>query len=142
MLSNYIKIAWRNLVRNKIFSAVNISGLALGMACSLLIILWLKDERSMDGFHANGDYLYQVYEGQSYDGKTDAGYTTQGLLAEELKKVIPEIQHASGLEYAAQPGTPNTFGVGTTAGKMEGCYAGTDFLSMFSYPLLLGDPQT
>ncbi|PWV45371.1 ABC transporter permease [Chitinophaga sp. S165] len=141
MLSNYIKIAWRNLVRNKTFSAINISGLALGMACSLLIILWLQDERSMDGFHANGDYLYQVYEGQSYDGKADAGYTTQGLLAEELKKVIPEIQYASGLEYAAQPGIPNTFEVGTTAGKMEGYYAGTDYLSMFSYPLLLGNPQ-
>lgn len=79
MLSNYMKIAWRNLVRNKIFSAINISGLALGMACSLLIILWLQDERSTDGFHANGDYLYQVYERQLYDSKVEAGYTTQGL---------------------------------------------------------------
>ena len=124
------------------FSAINISGLALGMACSLLIILWLQDERSVDGFHANGDYLYQVYERQSYDGKVDAGYTTQGRLAEELKKEIPEVQYASGLEYAGPPGIPNTFKVGEQAGKMEGRYAGADFFSMFSYPMLLGNPQT
>lgn len=124
------------------FSAINISGLALGMACSLLIILWLQDERNVDGFHANGDYLYQVYERQSYDGKVDAGYTTQGRLAEELKKEIPEVQYASGLEYAGPPGIPNTFKVGEQAGKMEGRYAGADFFSMFSYPILLGNPQT
>ncbi|PSL23731.1 ABC transporter permease [Chitinophaga ginsengisoli] len=142
MLKSYIKIAWRNLLRNKIFSAINISGLALGMACSLLIILWLQDERGVDGFHANGDYLYQVYESQFYDGKVGSGYTTQGLLAEELKKVIPEVQYASGLEYTAPPGTFNTFEAGEQAGKMDGYYAGTDFLSMFSYPLLHGNPQT
>ena len=62
MIKNYFKIAWRNLVRNKAFSAINISGLALGMACSLLIMLWVQDERSVDGFHANGKQLYQVYE--------------------------------------------------------------------------------
>lgn len=142
MLRNYIKIAWRNLLRNKIFSSINMSGLALGMACSLLIILWLQDERSVDGFHANGDYLYQVYESQFYDGKVGTGYTTQGLLAEELKRVIPEVQYASGLEYIAPPGTSNTFKVGEQTGKMEGYYAGTDFLHMFSYPLLYGTPQT
>lgn len=142
MLSNYIKIAWRNLVRNKIFSAINISGLALGMTCSLLIILWLRDERGVDGFHANGDYLYQVYESRSYDGKIDAGYTTQGLLADELKKVIPEVEYASGLEYVSPPGVSNTFAVGEQAGKMEGFYAGADFLRMFSYPLLLGNSLT
>jgi len=120
MLRSYIKIAWRNLIRNKIFSAINISGLALGMACSLLIILWLQDERGVDGFHTNGNYLYQVYESQFYDGKVSTGYATQGLLAEELKKVIPEVQYASGLEYTAPPGTFNTFEAGEQAGKMEG----------------------
>lgn len=142
MLKNYIKIAWRNLVRNKIFSAINISGLALGMTCSLLIILWLQDERGIDGFHANGNYLYQVYERSSYDGKTDAGYATQGLLAEELKRVIPEIQYSSAMETAGPPGIPSTFAAGEQAGKMLGCYVGPDFLSMFSYPLILGNTQT
>jgi len=54
MIKNYFLVAWRNLVHNKAFSAINILGLALGMTCSLLILLWVHDERSVDGFHANG----------------------------------------------------------------------------------------
>jgi ABC-type antimicrobial peptide transport system permease subunit len=142
MLSNYIKIAWRNLTRSKIFSAINILGLALGMTCSLLIMLWLRDERSIDGFHANGDYLYQVYERSAYDGKVEANYLTQGLLAQELKKVIPEVEYASGFESVAAPGTLSTFATAEQANKMAGYYAGPDFLTMFSYPLLAGNRQT
>src|SRR5580765_7295711 len=107
MLRNYLKTAWRNLIRNKTFSVINISGLTLGLTCSLLIFLWIQDERKVDGFHKNGKLLYQVYERNYYDGKVDASYPTQGLLAEELKKVVPEIQYASSLDYAAQAGSAN-----------------------------------
>lgn len=138
MFKNYFKIAWRNLVRNKAFSTINILGLALGMACSLLIMLWVYDEKNVDAFHANGKYLYQVYERQFYDGKVDASYPTQGLLAEELKRVIPEVQYASGLEYASAPGTMSTFEAGNKINKMLGSFAGADFFRMFSYPLLEG----
>jgi ABC-type antimicrobial peptide transport system permease subunit len=142
MFKNYFKTAWRNIVRSKAFSAINISGLALGITCSLLIMLWVQDERSIDGFHANGSRLYQVYERQYYDGKVDAGYSTQGLLADELKRTIPEIQYASGLEYAAAPGTLSTFEAQTKINKMSGFFAGADFFSMFSFPLLEGKPQS
>jgi putative ABC transport system permease protein len=142
MISNYLKIAWRNLTRNKAFSAINISGLALGMACSLLIMLWIQDEKSIDAFHANNDQLYQVYERSFYDGKVEAGYPTQGLLADELKKVIPDIQYASGFEYAAAPGTQNNFESSEKTGKMTGFFVGEDFLKMFSYPLLHGQAST
>ena len=142
MLKNYLKIAWRNLARNKAFSAINILGLALGMACSLLIVLWVKDERSVDGFHANGKQLYQVYERNFYDGKVDALYSTQGLLAEELKRVIPEVQYAAGYEYVAQPGTQSTFEAGDKVNKMTGMFAGADIFSMFSYPLIQGDTRS
>ena len=142
MIKNYFKTAWRNLLRNKAFSVINISGLALGLTCSLLIILWIQDERSVDGFHKNGKLLYQVYERNYYDGKIDASYPTQGLLAEELKKVIPEMEYASGFEYASPPGTLSTFEANNKVNKMGGLYAGTDFFSMFSYPLLQGTPQT
>ena len=142
MIKNYFKIAWRNLLRNKAFSVINISGLALGLTCSLLIVLWIQDERSVDGFHKNGKFLYQVYERNYYDGKVDASYPTQGLLAEELKKVIPEIQYASGYEYASALGTLSTFEANNKVNKMAGLYAGADFFSMFSYPLLQGTGQT
>src|SRR5580700_1331662 len=105
MLKNYFLVAWRNMVRNKVFSGINILGLALGMTCSLLIMLWVQDERSVDGFHANGKQLYQVYERDYIDGKVDASFPTQGLLAEELKKQIPEVRYASSLEW----NTTNTF---------------------------------
>src|SRR6186713_1442944 len=98
MFKNYFKLAWRNLVRNKAFTTINILGLALGLACSLLIMLWVQDERSVDGFHKHGKQLYQVYGRWKYDGKVDANYYTQGLLADELKRVIPEVEYASSLE--------------------------------------------
>ncbi|HTE11443.1 MAG TPA: ABC transporter permease [Chitinophagaceae bacterium] len=142
MIKNYFKIAWRNLIRNKAFSSINILGLALGMTCSLLIILWVQDERRVDGFHTNSKQLYQVFERQYYDGKTEASYPTQGLLAEELKGVIPEIQYASGLEAASASGTLNNFEAGDKINKMGGSFAGADFFSMFSFPLLQGKPGT
>ena len=142
MIKNYLKITIRNIARSKVFSSINICGLALGMACSLLILLWVQDERSVDGFHKNGKRLYQVYERNYYDGKIDAGYPTQGLLAEELKKVIPEIELATGFENAGPIGTLNTFEAGDKINKAAGLYAGADFFKMFSYPLLAGDPQT
>lgn len=138
MFTNYLKIAWRNIIRNKSFSAINILGLAAGLACSLLIMLWVQDERGVDAFHTNGDRLYQVYERSTFDGKTEGMYNTQGLLAQELKNVIPEVEYASGLE---SNGTA-TFEAGDRIGKMTGSFAGEDFFSMFTYPLLEGTAQT
>ena len=138
MLKNYLFVAWRNMVRNKVFSGINILGLALGMTCSLLIMLWVQDERSVDGFHANGPQLYQVYERDYFDGKVYGNFPTQGLMAGELKRQIPEVQYASSLEW----NTTNTFEAGNKIGKMSGSFAGADFFTMFSYPLLEGTPKT
>ena len=66
MLKNNLKMAWRNLMRHKLFSLINISGLALGLTCSILIMLWVRDELSFDRFHAKGDQLYRVMEVQRY----------------------------------------------------------------------------
>ncbi|GAA0546494.1 ABC transporter permease [Chitinophaga japonensis] len=133
MLKNYLKIAWRNLWRNKAFSAINIIGLALGLACSLLILLWMQDERSMDSFHLHKDRLYAVYEREYAEGTTGATYATPGLLGEELKKVIPEVQY--GLSYAFDAGI---FRTGGKVLREEGMYAGNDLFHMFSFPLLQG----
>jgi putative ABC transport system permease protein len=141
MLTNYLRIAWRTLIRNKSFSAINIFGLALGITCSLLIMLWVYDERSVDGFHKNDDHLFQVYERHYHDGQADAGYATQGLLAQELKKVVPEIEYAAGFDYAGAPGTANNFEAGEKVNKLFGFYAGEDIFHMFSYPLLQGNEK-
>src|SRR5678816_4406757 len=138
MIKHYFKIAWRNLTLNKAFSGINIFGLAFGMACALLIMLWVTDEKNVDGFQKNGKQIYQVYERYYFDGKVEANYPTQVLLAEELKKVVPEVKYASGLEWNAS----NTFEVGEKIDKMDGCFAGEDFFQMFSYPLIHGTPQS
>lgn len=138
MIKHYFLVAWRNIRRNKVYSVINISGLASGLACSLLIILWVQDERNVDGFHANGDDLYQLYIRRAFDGRVEADYLTQGLLAGELKRNIPEIQHATGLEAIR----PYTFEREGNVQRMMGSFADGDFFRMFSFPLLAGSPET
>jgi putative ABC transport system permease protein len=134
MIKNYIRIAFRNLLKHKGFSAINMAGLALGLACSLLILLWVQDERGMDAFHQNGKNLYYVYERNDLGGKIESWYWTQGPLADELKKDIPEIQAATVFSWSRT----RTFSVGDKKLKSDGFSAGADFFSMFSYPLLQG----
>ncbi len=138
MIISYFKIAFRNLLRQKVFSFINIMGLALGMACSLFIWLWVQDELNIDTFHANGPQLYRVMERQVYDqGKMEALPVTPGLLADELKKNFPEIERASGFSSEDM-----TFTVGDKIHKEKGMYAGPDWFHMFSYPLLEGNAST
>ncbi len=106
----------------------------MGMACSLLILLWVQDERGVDAFHKNGKDLYYVYERNTLGGKIESWYWTQGPLAEELKKEIPEIKAATPIEWS----NTNTFSVNNKILKEDGISAGPDFFSMFSYPLLEG----
>ena len=67
MFKNYLKTAWRNLTRNKIFSMINILGLALGMTCCLFIFIWVKSERAVDQFYAGGDRLYTLYQTTAFN---------------------------------------------------------------------------
>jgi ABC-type antimicrobial peptide transport system permease subunit len=137
MLKNYLTIALRNLVRQKVFSTINILGLALGMATSLLIGMWVQDERRVDNFHANGKQLYCVYTRSHIDGKVSAEHITSALLADELKKVVPEVERASAFWYNRA-----AFRVGDRIGNMHGIQAGVHFFTMFSYPLLAGSAQS
>src|ERR1700712_255773 len=135
MIRNYIKIAFRNLWKNKGFSGINIAGLALGMACSLLIFLWVQDERGTDAFHVNGKNLYYIYERNHLGGKIESWYWTQGPLAEELKKQIPEIKAATPFSWPSV----STFSVDKKILKEDGYSADKDFFQMFSYHLLEGN---
>jgi len=138
MIKNYFKIAWRNLLQNKTFSLINILGLALGMTCSLLIMLWLKDEMNRDKFHQNGKRLYRVMENQFYSGDISTYPSTPGILAENIVKDVPEIEMASQVLWEEQP----LFTVGNTFDKEKGRYVQKDFLRMFSFKLAKGDAAT
>jgi putative ABC transport system permease protein len=138
MLKNYLKTALRNLWKNKSFSFINIFGLALGMACSLLIMLWVQDERAMDGFFKDTDRIFSIYERQYYDNKIEAFHGTPGILSEEIKKVIPEIEYACGMAWNDR----YTFQVGDKIMKEEGNQAGADFFKIFNYQLIQGTAAT
>ncbi len=138
MFRNYVITAFRNLWKNKSFSAINLFGLALGMASSLLIMFWVQDERDMDNFHEKGDRLYSVYERQYYDGKIEAFHATPGVLAEEMKKVLPEVEMSSQMAWNDE----STFQVGEKIMKQSGNYVSEDFFSMFSYKVIEGSAAT
>ncbi|WP_128545996.1 ABC transporter permease [Larkinella soli] len=139
MIRNYLKIAWRNLVKNRAFSLINILGLALGMSCSLLILLWVQDERSIDRFHANGDRLYQVLENQQWTGnEISTTPATPGPLAPALVAEVPEVERAVKITWEEE----HLLTVGEKAYKEEGRFAGPDLFRMFSFPLVQGNPGT
>ncbi len=138
MLKNYLKTAWRSLWRNKFFSFIKLSGLALGIACSLVIMLWVNDERNIDVFHKNGPQLYSVFERRYHDGQIGGGYATQGLLPDELKRAFPEVEYATGYAWSDL----NTFEANNKIIKENGNHAGQDFFTMFTYPMLEGNAAT
>lgn len=135
LIKNYLLIAWRVLQRNKVFAAINILGLALGMACSLLIFLWIHDENTIDHFNINPKELFSVYERQYYDNKIETDHSTPGVLADEIKRVMPEVEYASGYAFPEV----STFQVGDKIIKKTGNYAGKDFFKMFNYRLVQGN---
>ncbi len=135
MIKNFVAIALRGLVRNKSFSFINIGGLALGMTCSVLILLWVNDERSVNDFNANRN-IYTVYLRTFSQGKIDAGPWGPGVLAAELKQQIPEIKYATGIWHHQE----TLFAVGEKKLNMKGCAADSDFFRIFNYDLLEGSP--
>jgi hypothetical protein len=75
MIKNYIKIAWRNLVKSKGYSAINIGGLAIGMAVAILIGLWIYDELSFDKYHKNYDRIAQVMIKYNFNGQRGSSFS-------------------------------------------------------------------
>lgn len=152
MIRNNFIVALRKIARGKAFSVINISGLALGMTCFLLIFLWINDERSIDNFHKNGENLYNIYQTARFNGLVDGAFKTpvafaegqRYLLLEDLKEAVPEVEYLNfyATGYELPWGHPETFQVGEVVHKLEGSRAGEDFFKMFSYPVIAGNPET
>ena len=85
VFKNYFKTAWRNLLKNKAYSLINIGGLAVGMAVAMLIGLWMYDELSANKHLKNYDSLYQVIMHQTNEGEISTGWVTPFSLGDELK---------------------------------------------------------
>lgn len=141
MFRNYFKIAWRNLVKDKQFTVINVIGLSAGLACALLIFLWVHDESSYDKFFKNDDRLYQLMERRTYDGEAHTSEASSGLLSEAVK------QQVAGAEYAAAVAPPDwfpqyTLSVGDKNIKVTGQYAGKDYFNIFSFKLIEGNKNS
>lgn len=140
MFKANLKIAGRNLIREKQFSLLNVLGLAAGLTCTLLIYLWVEDELRYDSFFANNDRLYQLME-HGTNEKSGVSDGSSGLLWEAVKTKFPEVEYASPL---AGPGwyPPFTLTTGEKNIKATGQYAGKDYFNIFSFPLVEGNKNT
>ncbi|WAC14631.1 ABC transporter permease [Dyadobacter pollutisoli] len=137
MLENYFKIAFRNLLRNKGFSAINISGLAVGMASSLLILLWIYNEVNYDKFHSKKDYLYHAWNRGVFDGKLQCWDNTPKILGPTLKEEYPEVANIS-----RQSSRWFVTKAGEKKLSTEALITDAAFLQMFDCPMMQGDPKT
>ena len=139
MLKNYLKIALRNLTRNRIYSFINIAGLSLGLACSMLIILYVKDEVSYDRFHAGVDQIYRITT-QSFDKKENkerkdgnSGY----LQGPRFTANIPGLK-----SFVRVQSNTKDFKKGTDIISRDLLYVDSNFFSIFTFPLIEGNPKT
>jgi predicted permease len=141
MLNNYFKTIGRNFAKDRRFTLLNLLGLSTGLACTLLIYLWVTDELQMDKFHKNDAGLYQVMENRVQGPNIWTAQSAPAPEADALAKEMPEVQYA-----VATVGPVNyTLSVenGSTPEKeikSNGLYAGADFFHVFSYDLIHGNP--
>jgi putative ABC transport system permease protein len=140
MLRNYFKTAWRNIIRSKVYSALNIFGLATGMAVALLIGLWVREQTSYDKFLPGYENAYQVKYNYNNNGEIRTQVEVCIPLAEALKNDVPEIA------YAAMAFGPANYGTLTDILQLNnkkltpvGITAGEDFLKIFQFPVIEGN---
>ncbi|MBS1566642.1 MAG: ABC transporter permease, partial [Bacteroidetes bacterium] len=138
MWKNYLKTAIRTLMRYRVYSLINIIGLSLGLTCTMLIILYVRDEVSYDAFHAKGSQIYRIdRKVVRPDGSTNSSGYTGYFQGPQFAAQIPEVQGFVRLE----PGRIN-IQKGTDIQSQAIYRADSSFFSVFSFPLLQGDPAT
>lgn len=140
MFKNYFKIAIRNLLRHKTYSFINIFGLSIGIACTLLIMLWVFDEVHYDNFHANAKNIYRVNTFLKFGGKEMDMALTSDMMGEILKKDYPQVKEYTRVYSFSSYKLLRTTG---SFRKEEKCYYGdSTFFRMFSFPSIIGNTQT
>ena len=140
MLKNYLLTAWRNIRKNKVFSAINVIGLAIGMAACLLILQYVNFELSYDQFNKNLPDLYRVYNDRFQNGKLiQHGTITYSGIGKAMQTDYPEVVDHARVE----PWGPVIVSAGTRrVGDQNSIAVDNSFLSMFSYNLVAGDART
>ncbi len=137
MLKNYFKVAIRSLMKNSVYSFINITGLAVGIACTILIVLWVQDETSYDRFHPKVNELYQVWTNAHFDGKINSWISTPQPLKTALKEEFSDIKNTAISDW----GGTHLLTVGDKKLNKRGYFASSEFLEMFQFPLITGSPE-
>ncbi len=135
MFKNYLKTAFRNLLKNKGYSFLNIGGLAIGIACAALIFLWVEDEFTFNHYFSNRNNLYKVKDRQTYDGTTFTFDATPGPFAQGIKAEIPGIKNTARTTF----GNNVLFSLQDKPVYEQGLYADAPFLSMFQLQFIKGN---
>ncbi len=137
MIKNYLTVAIRNLMRHKLYTSINVLGLAIGLACGILILLYIQQEFSVDRSHTLGDRIYKVIREERGSTQTTYDEGTSGALGPVLKETFPEVET-----------TVRIWRLGASAqyGEREGSYRlaliDDNFLDVFDFPLIKGDSET
>ena len=137
MFSNYTRVTFRNIKRHKGYSSLNVAGLALGMACCILMLLWVQDELSYDRYHEHAHRLFRVGRESTYRALRKSSRVPSPL-APALKNEFPEVIQTTRyftsskfIKYQGKNFTGNTI-----------AYSEPAFFAMFSFPFIKGDPHT
>ena len=137
MIRNYLKIAWRNLLKNKGYSAINILGLSFGMTCTILISLWVYDEISFDEFHQNKQHIFKVFANRTFNNQT---FTDQNMvlpLAAALEKNSALVKNAVVTTHPQD----QVMIYKETQFKKVGYQVSEHFFDVFTWKTLIGNPK-
>jgi putative ABC transport system permease protein len=138
MIKNYLKIAWRNLFKNKGFSVTNILGLTIGITCTILIFLWVQDERAYDKFHNNYNNIYQVIAHRNFNNQIFTDRNMVLPLAKSLENVSPQIKNA----VVTTNRQSHVLTYGEAKLKKDGYTVSEHFFDMFSWKFIKGNAAT
>jgi putative ABC transport system permease protein len=138
MIKNYLKIAWRNLFRNKGFSLTNLLGLTIGITCTILIYLWVQDERNYDKFHANYQNIYQVMANRNFNNQIATDGNMVLPLAGALQDNLPQIKNAVVMSHREQ----HIITYGDARLKKKGFNVSDHFFDIFSWKFIKGNAAT
>lgn len=138
MIKNYFKTAFRNIIRNKLFTFLNVFGLSLGLATAILILFWVQDEFSYDKYNVNAEDIYRITADYDMSGSRMQLAVTTPPMGEIMINDYPEVIKATRLRNIGS----RILGVGDQKFKVEDIiYADSTFFDMFTIPILEGDPK-
>lgn len=138
MLKNYLLVTFRSLRKNGFYSFINIAGLALGITCSILILLWVADETSFDKFHPKADRLYQVWVNAHFDNRINSWTSLPLPTYEAMKSANANIAHALVTDW----GGDHLLAVSEEKRiNKRGFNVSEEFLEMFQFPLIAGNAE-